>query len=901
MSDSVGSVSVEVVPDARGWAEKLRAQIRDTSATVNVNADTAEANAQIDEAARTRTATIKADTSQLDRSGTLSGFLGDLGAIPALALTAGSALIPLAAAIGGVVAAVGAPLAVAGGGVGLFALFGTLAAKSTEKQLKNITTLEKKLAGLTKGTATYAATQKELLAAQKALTPAQHNFADSLDGLKAAFSGFLAGKTGQDLLNVIASGMDLLAKTLPVVAPVLAAVTKEIGHLLDQVGRAAGSKGFADFLHQFAGHVGPDISIFARIIGNLAQGIGSLVLALDTKKLSGGVLDGLLHLSQNFANLGQGAKGSRWLKDFIDYFHQVGPQVAHTLAALGKSMGHIVEALAPLGPSVLHVIQGIADAFNRIPIPVLTAIAGAAAALTVMAKANKGVNALSGFVSRRFGGGSALSGGLTGGAGGIIGGKAVVPVFVTNEGFGKPGAPGGPSTVGTAEKGVAGGLVAKTAASETAAEVAAATAAVAARAGLFTRVLKGLGLDTPLPALGSESGTHGGITNYGTPVDTNHIGNLRGFQRITGTLPGAHLTPVTSQADALIAMLGRASRGFDALGHSAAANAASAVQSIAGVQRTLNSLRDKKFAIIAQTQDAITSLERLQALTIRDKHFNVIQNNVERTVGPGGGRQHHARGGYIAGPGSATSDSILARLSNGEYVMRAAAVEKYGRAMFDQLNRFADGGSVDAHHNRNKPLFTHEGPHWYKAAYKHGRPFAKDGPAHWDWPYQTGFDSQKQANEFQHWVRSKNVPFNLRSKIVDYDMRGYWKKFHWHGNKLIDERNGQVVFASGGGLISGPGGPRDDRVPAWLSNGEYVVNAAATTRHRALLEQLNRGTYLHSGGMVGRSSTSTGGDLHSHVYLDGKQIAHVVTPIAEQSADRVYHANRGYEDAQAGR
>lgn len=58
-----------------------------------------------------------------------------------------------------------------------------------------------------------------------------------------------------------------------------------------------------------------------------------------------------------------------------------------------------------------------------------------------------------------------------------------------------------------------------------------------------------------------------------------------------------------------------------------------------------------------------------------------------------------ASGGRITGPGTGTSDSILARLSNGEYVVKAAAVRKYGTQMLDQLNgmrlpKFADGGLV---------------------------------------------------------------------------------------------------------------------------------------------------------------------------------------------------------------
>jgi hypothetical protein len=62
-----------------------------------------------------------------------------------------------------------------------------------------------------------------------------------------------------------------------------------------------------------------------------------------------------------------------------------------------------------------------------------------------------------------------------------------------------------------------------------------------------------------------------------------------------------------------------------------------------------------------------------------------------------------ARGGPVVGPGTATSDSILARLSRGEFVVRAAAVQRYGTGVFNALNQmrvpkpigFAAGGLVD--------------------------------------------------------------------------------------------------------------------------------------------------------------------------------------------------------------
>jgi hypothetical protein len=62
-----------------------------------------------------------------------------------------------------------------------------------------------------------------------------------------------------------------------------------------------------------------------------------------------------------------------------------------------------------------------------------------------------------------------------------------------------------------------------------------------------------------------------------------------------------------------------------------------------------------------------------------------------------------ATGGRVRGPGTGTSDSIPAWLSNGEFVIRASAVKKYGAGFFAALNNmrlpkvpgFVTGGLVD--------------------------------------------------------------------------------------------------------------------------------------------------------------------------------------------------------------
>ncbi|MEO1986596.1 MAG: phage tail length tape measure family protein [Martelella sp.] len=60
------------------------------------------------------------------------------------------------------------------------------------------------------------------------------------------------------------------------------------------------------------------------------------------------------------------------------------------------------------------------------------------------------------------------------------------------------------------------------------------------------------------------------------------------------------------------------------------------------------------------------------------------------------------------------------------------------------------------------------------------------------------------------------------------------------------------LYADGGPIV-GPGGPRDDMVPIWASNGEFMVNAHAAAKHRPILEAINSGRpfgRFASGGMI---------------------------------------------------
>lgn len=63
------------------------------------------------------------------------------------------------------------------------------------------------------------------------------------------------------------------------------------------------------------------------------------------------------------------------------------------------------------------------------------------------------------------------------------------------------------------------------------------------------------------------------------------------------------------------------------------------------------------------------------------------------------------------------------------------------------------------------------------------------------------------------------------------------------GSEYINSMAGGKIplMNADGGFISGPGGPREDKILSWLSNGEYVVNAQDTAKNRPMLERINAG------------------------------------------------------------
>lgn len=96
---------------------------------------------------------------------------------------------------------------------------------------------------------------------------------------------------------------------------------------------------------------------------------------------------------------------------------------------------------------------------------------------------------------------------------------------------------------------------------------------------------------------------------------------------------------------------------------------------------------------IGQAKYALSTLHD-KSVTVTTRYVVVGDSSAARRAGSHGSQLKYANGGLVGfpgggmvtGPGTGTSDSILARVSNGEFVVRARSVAKYGARFLAAIN-----------------------------------------------------------------------------------------------------------------------------------------------------------------------------------------------------------------------
>lgn len=122
----------------------------------------------------------------------------------------------------------------------------------------------------------------------------------------------------------------------------------------------------------------------------------------------------------------------------------------------------------------------------------------------------------------------------------------------------------------------------------------------------------------------------------------------------------------------------------------------------------------------------------------------------------------------------------------------------------------------------------------------------------------------------------QNYQYNVTAVAgVNWSNLNSWTSGSTDQKGLSQTTLGSIFGHATGGHITGPGGPRDDVIPAMLSNGEYVVNAGATAQHKPLLDAINYGKYANGGPVDAKDFVGT---YLGTSYMALANATNVVTP-----------------------
>lgn len=670
----------------------------------------------------------------------------------------------------------------------------------------------------------------------------------------------------QGLLPGLEQGVKSLTGLLPDVERIITTVSSTLGDLASEAGANLDSPKWHEFIAFLESEARPTLLAMGRTAGNFAEGLANLWMAFAP--LENNFSQAFLGLSRDFAKWTDGLDKTQGFQDFMAYVDEVGPEVWDTLGSLANALLQIVEAAAPVGRVTLPVIKALADAVatladsNLGPLIIgVVALASAFSRLKAIGiAANSG--ALGGLLSRS---------GYTG-----LGATLKTTTQATN-------------TLRAAQEKLA-------------------ASSVAARDAQFALVPVG----SQRQALRSYMSdlrdlrvaeTEAAAASRARNVQFGRLGAGAALLGVTmtGLDKKMHLTNTTS-----LAMAGSLAGPWGTAigaGVGLALDFAHANDNIsAAMHRAKDAVDQNQVSLRAQKEaiDAVkTSIDTTNRVPVGGGQAHAIntvgaaarnkkdladleaQYDKNKAKAEASAFAEAGLAAQMANASKATRDETFAMLENVKAKNAAAdatenafsAETNYRQALKDaekqaRTNNAGINGSSDAA-LKNRGALDTLATAWNRVA-DSGAATSDDmkkARANFIAAAESMGVSTKVARELAKellHLPSPKVTVSVTddaSPVITEIIRGLGK-LH---DKTITIRTNKETHVStltgggrtatnkaDGGYITGPGGPRDDLIPAMLSNGEFVVNAAATRRFLPDLHRINAQKFADGGQVLQR-------------------------------------------------
>lgn len=215
-------------------------------------------------------------------------------------------------------------------------------------------------------------------AAMDKLSPTGQEFARFVFGLRDEFYQ-LRGAASDGLLDGAQHAIEALLPYLPDLIGFVADVSDELGSLAKRAVDELKDPTFKRLFSYIETTAVPTIDRLFTIGANLARGMTGLFLAFTP--LTGDVSDGLLDISQRFAEWGTTLDRNPAFQEFLGYVRDAAPEVLDLLKQFGLVVLRIAEAAAPTGMIVVEAFSRLFEWINKIPMDVLEVLVGAVAGI----------------------------------------------------------------------------------------------------------------------------------------------------------------------------------------------------------------------------------------------------------------------------------------------------------------------------------------------------------------------------------------------------------------------------------------------------------------------------------------------------------------------------------------
>jgi hypothetical protein len=808
-------------------------------------------------------ATVTRSTRELD------SYSGRLGLVASAIGALGPAAVPITAvaipAVAGLAQSFG--FAAAAGGTAILAFQGVGDA---------LTALSK--AQLDPTTANLAKAKEAL----ERLSPAAQDLVLKIRSMSGELKK-LRDAAGEGILPGASEALDELENRLPIVERILRQVSLGAGEALADAGQSLAGPEWDKFFNFIAREARPELEKFAKTVGNLAHGFAELWVAFGP--LNSSFSSFLLQSARSFDDWATGLSKTQGFHDFVAYIREAGPQVGAALAAIGNALVQIVEAAAPIGGPVLQSLTAVASAIATIAdSPLGTPIFGAIAAFSALNLVMKAWGGIASLESSKFVGGqiaaakaigtttremvnlnavtaknaTATAGLLAGnqrigsslktlaGGAAVMGGLALASTGAADkvglthtQWLALGGAMLGP--LGAAV-GAGAGLLWDVADSGDAAADSLAKVKDALSAGDFGAINAGLSQATA--ALEKQRNSVSGyIKLVAQGIDLTSNGGLQ--------LDNTDLGRQLAERNALEQASGDLQLGVQTVGQFNGIGKSGAVTSLEDLQRVIQKVKPAMDGL-GISMDDLAQGARDGSIVQMGKDINAwLADPLNRAK-------------MSAEEFKVAIDNVYAALSKRASMRDFEAAIDAATKSLKENGRNLDIGTEKGRNNQaaldniaNTALKVAEGLQGMNRV----RVLERARQEFIDTAVKMGMDIDKARDLAAHLIQVGKIKVKpevsvetSRALAEIARVRAYLDGLH---SKSVEVQVTQAVTRrlieqtglpkADGGYISGPGGPRDDQIPAWLSNGEFVVNAAATAANRGLLERINAQKFADGG------------------------------------------------------